>query len=1413
MTADLKPTAWVVAIGGPAPEAWQAVLGQLGMAVVSASGAVDPQEIDPQEVDPTDDTIPIFDAETLPPGRGRARCPHPIPDDALVLLWHAEGYAAALGQLAALEPPHLRARVVLSAPDSPPADLGAQVRDRGGLTWWRAPWAAWVITLALEALRRRPAAGMLAPAQALERLQRDARVRPRRFLATVADAARQALGADAAEVLLMKKAQDDSGRDETLRLSWLEGDVHSVPLTVDQGDMPPVGLAERALGWQQLVVLPDLRHARVATGGDWAAAISVPILTSAEGPAPRSVLQIYWRRPFLPTPAELQVLRTLGTAAAVNESRAIERDQLTRAHIESLRALAQVPWASPALADADSTAEADLVSTFARRVLQARSTLPGLQTFYANLTTASRGDGHWLRVDLTSSSRVNPTDSARLNAVVEAVGPHRRPRPVRWTEGVYAIGRRLQSPDRSQSLGDFVATFSDRTTAQEGETALRRLGADLQAGLRLLRRSDDTGSMKELARILSDATDADPTLARMAGIIQRQLHADGVKVYVLAGHPHTGRLIQLFRTGRIDEQRREAAVSQGHGLADWVVQHDDWICLQHPPPLPGARLRPASGRSGRHGDPSVKPRPVSDYWHGNLPDSERVQLLVPLHHRDRLAGVLGVWRNTDHPFEAVLDVESMVGFAPHVASACARTTALKQERRQSLAIQRLARDLQPETSLHELSARILEAARTLSGTSMAILLRHDTANPGTLVVSATSGTERLADSAQQALQHGSLSWGTQADAHWSNACQNWLAKDLSDPHLDLDLHLHLHQFVVLPRDESRHPIGAVALLVQGSAPWAVPILAEAATTRATETFLQFGGLLLANHVRVHAAAVVEQLARHSMGKDPISVAARQLQLMLPQSTVVATRGSSARQIASDVYPPIEGVIGTSIDASAFSRSSDLASLRLGDVRSAPAYALRQADPKLLERLGDSHLPHGLRSWMGVPVVHGVHLRGVFHVVTGPGGPPLLPEHARMAEYVARWAAEEAAKVARRSLLELLNSITSELAGMHSNTLAEQLPVRLQQWARKALHRSCQIGVVARSGRQHVLLSAGSAGLSERDLVELRALSTTWVGEEHLWERRSHLPGLPKDGLSQRYSGAAVPLRLNNNTILEGHLFVLHSTAFNETDRDSMADAAREAAVLLHGEVVRHEWKLQAGLFRHALLGPVQGLQSAAHLLDELTREDNPPADLLQQARDTISSESETLHLWRETQKLITEVQEGQALDLRPKPQELRPLMQHLMARYAASYRLRNLDLSLDFQPEGGLRFSFDRPALDLILSNLLDNAGKYAFYNRAVVVEVSVDTRWVFIVVDNVGAPISDDMSGSIYEPGTRARGRDPIRAIAGQGLGLYLSRNLARALHGDLTHTSQPLGAVEGDKQPHRVRFTIALPHGWGRR
>ena len=1406
---------WVISDEGPPPDEWATLLSRIGVEVVEVavrSRTPPPERPErrgvgsppPAPDDDDDVTEVVFDADTAPPGARVAEWTVDVADDGPILLWHPDGFEAALVRLSQLEPAHLRARTLVCAPGPPPAGFGDTVRQQGGLSWWRAPWKPWLVTLAMEALSRRPGPGLLVPTRALEELQRDARVRPQNFLAAVADAAREALSAAAAEVLVLGATPAD-----TVRLVWSGGRVRSVPLATAPGTLPPAGLAERAVEWRQVVVIPDMAHAVVASGGAWAAAIAVPILTDDGHSGTRAVLQVYWQRPFLPTPTELQVLRTLGTAAAVNQARVVERERLHRAHIESLETLAQVPWSDTRVPADGATTEADLVVRFARRVLQARSGLPGLTGFSARLSTASRSLTPWLRVDPHSSGRVPPERSTDLEALLARCLASSG-RPLHTSDGRWALGLELRSPSDSQALGAIVATFDDPFSAEEGTDALRRLAADLQIGLRLLRRSNDNTAMKELARQLADATDPRDTLDQMAGLIQRQLSADGVKVHVLAETRRNARIEQFYRTGQATGRARSVVVDRRRGLADWVVLHDDWICIEHPLDLDGGPLQPTPSRTGHHDTVVVEPRSVTEVWDAtDLEDTERVQLLVPLHHRDQVAGVLGVWRTTAHPFESVLDVESLVGFAPHVASACARAKAMERSHDEFTAISQLARDLTPETTLHELGRRILEAAGELSGAHHAVLFRHDTVQPGALAAVDLWSQGPTDRRRRRQYLRRTLAWGADPTL-WEDQCRALVEERGPDPE-----GLQLHQFVVLPPDRSRHALGAVALLTVRDRPSPVPILAEAATRQSTESLLQHGGLLLGNHVRVHAAAVVEQLAQAGgeTTDPPLLRAAERLHRTMTDCVVVLTEGTGARQTITAVCPASCTLGVHTADANAFSRSTAPQSHRIGDVAQAAAHIRRLADPHLFEAVQAAREWQGIRSWMAVPVVHGDRLIGTLQVFTPPHGSALLSEHEVLGESLARWAAEETVKSRRRAMLEQLNDITAKLAGVAPSVLATQLPVRLQEWARDALHRSCQVAVVARSGAHHVLVCSGTPAVSDADLTDLRALSLAWTAEDHAWDRRSRLADLPGSDLPGRYAGAAAPLKLASESRLEGHIFLLHSNRFGTPDRDVLADAAREMAVLLHGEAVRHEWKLQAGLFRHALLGPVQGLQSAARYLDVVTQMADPPAGRVQEARDRIAKESETLRMWRETQKIYTMVQEGAPPDVRLRRAPLKPLVSRCMARYEAPMRLRSIDLQLDWRPSGGLQFEFDAAMLDLVLSNLLDNACKYAFYNRSVTVEVGVEGPHVVLTVENVGGPIPDDQAETIYLPGTRARGRDPIRAIAGEGLGLFLSRTLCEAMGGTLSHTCVAEGWVEDDKQPHRVRFTAHLPHRWNRR
>jgi signal transduction histidine kinase len=118
--------------------------------------------------------------------------------------------------------------------------------------------------------------------------------------------------------------------------------------------------------------------------------------------------------------------------------------------------------------------------------------------------------------------------------------------------------------------------------------------------------------------------------------------------------------------------------------------------------------------------------------------------------------------------------------------------------------------------------------------------------------------------------------------------------------------------------------------------------------------------------------------------------------------------------------------------------------------------------------------------------------------------------------------------------------------------------------------------------------------------------------------------------------------------------------------------------------------------------------------------------------------------------------------------------------------------------DGGLpRVSADEVRLRQALDNLVRNALMHSGSSGEVVVSARRDGDSICISVADRGRGISPDDQARIFEPGARL---DP--SAEGAGLGLAVSRAIARAHGGTLTVESTPgAGAV----------FTIVLPSaGW---
>ncbi|HTI62447.1 MAG TPA: PAS domain-containing sensor histidine kinase [Gemmatimonadaceae bacterium] len=115
----------------------------------------------------------------------------------------------------------------------------------------------------------------------------------------------------------------------------------------------------------------------------------------------------------------------------------------------------------------------------------------------------------------------------------------------------------------------------------------------------------------------------------------------------------------------------------------------------------------------------------------------------------------------------------------------------------------------------------------------------------------------------------------------------------------------------------------------------------------------------------------------------------------------------------------------------------------------------------------------------------------------------------------------------------------------------------------------------------------------------------------------------------------------------------------------------------------------------------------------------------------------------------------------------------------------------------GLTVWADREKTHQILVNLVSNAVKFTKPGGRIAIECEADTDTARFHVSDSGEGIPESKLSQIFEPFVQVKSGF-TREHEGVGLGLSISRNLARMMRGDLTVTSR-LGMGS--------RFTLALP------
>jgi signal transduction histidine kinase/DNA-binding NarL/FixJ family response regulator/HPt (histidine-containing phosphotransfer) domain-containing protein len=213
---------------------------------------------------------------------------------------------------------------------------------------------------------------------------------------------------------------------------------------------------------------------------------------------------------------------------------------------------------------------------------------------------------------------------------------------------------------------------------------------------------------------------------------------------------------------------------------------------------------------------------------------------------------------------------------------------------------------------------------------------------------------------------------------------------------------------------------------------------------------------------------------------------------------------------------------------------------------------------------------------------------------------------------------------------------------------------------------------------------------------------------------------------------------------------------------------------------------------HELRTPMHGLLGMLSLLRET------PMSVTQRAQFQAASDSARHLLNLLNDILDLSKMEAGAIRINPEAVQLRRLVQELEELTWPQAQAKGLDLALRVDADVPAWVQADPTRLRQILLNLLSNAVKFSDRGRvALRLSRAPDGEPLRFEVSDTGIGMDEATQAQLFQRFNQAD-QSSSRRFGGAGLGLEISRNLARAMGGDITVNSAPgRGSV----------FTVELP------
>jgi signal transduction histidine kinase len=246
----------------------------------------------------------------------------------------------------------------------------------------------------------------------------------------------------------------------------------------------------------------------------------------------------------------------------------------------------------------------------------------------------------------------------------------------------------------------------------------------------------------------------------------------------------------------------------------------------------------------------------------------------------------------------------------------------------------------------------------------------------------------------------------------------------------------------------------------------------------------------------------------------------------------------------------------------------------------------------------------------------------------------------------------------------------------------------------------------------------------------------------------------------------------------GALLVAHYTRVNQRNQQILrrAELAEESTLLKNEFLAR---------MSHELRTPMNGVMGMSQLL-----QDTPMTPQQKNYVDVINNSGRML-LAVINDILDFSKLEAHSMTVEREPFELDKLLNQVLAQFMPEARDRNLRMDSMWQPDVPIFLLGDTLRIRQIFNNLIANAMKFT-EQGSVSINLSMnpaangsDDVELNIVIADTGCGIPAEQLQNVFEPFTQADG-SVARKYGGTGLGLPITRQLARLLGGDVTVTSE---------------------------